>query len=113
MDELQRRQVSQRQEKRVAERLGLRVTPNSGATLFLPGDIAGKGCLFECKTIVRPAISFRIKKIWMTKIAKEAFQKQAEVYGLIFDFGDGMDYVVLPLDVYDQLRKGLDDARGT
>ena len=97
------RYFSQRQEERVAKILGLKVVPNSGARIFNKGDVRGQECLVECKTMVEPRKSISIKKEWLTKIRQEAFDSGKSMGMLVFDFGDGDDYVVLRLKDFKDL----------
>lgn len=85
---------SQKQEKRVATRLDLKQVANSGATVFNKGDLRDELLLVECKTSIEPKKSITVHKEWLTKIKEEAFDNGKEMGILVFDFGDGVDYVV-------------------
>lgn len=86
---------SKRQEDKVAKTLDLKRTPNSGATLFHKGDVAGDNILIECKTLTQPQKSHTIKKEWLDKNQEEAFSRGKELSVLAFDFGDGDNFYIL------------------
>ena len=93
------RYASSTQEKRVARKLGGQVSPNSGASLFSGGDITvpDASLLIECKTCMKPAKSFSIKKDWIEKNKEEAFTRRLENHCIAFnfDFEDKKDYYVI------------------
>lgn len=89
------RYYSKKQEKRIAQDLGLRRTANSGATDFDKGDAVGKYVMMECKTATKPVKSMSIKKNWLVKNREEMFAKGKEISAVAFDFGDGDDYIIL------------------
>lgn len=86
---------SKKQENKIAETLGLKRTPNSGATLFQKGDVAGEDVLIECKTLTKQQKSHTIKKEWLEKNQVEAFSRGKSLSALAFDFGDGENYYIL------------------
>ena len=97
------RYYSNKQETRVAKSLGARKTPNSGATKWSKGDIMNDKWLFECKTVTKEQQTFTIKKEWIIKNEEEAFAMRKPYNALIFDFGDGDEYVVLDIKTFKTL----------
>ena len=89
------RYYSKRQESRVGKDLGLRVQSNSGATAFQKGDLKDEHILVECKTITRAQKQRTIEKEWLTKLNEEQISMRKDLSALVFDFGDGDDYVIL------------------
>lgn len=86
---------SKKQENKIASELGLRRTPNSGATLFAKGDVAGDNILIEAKTVTTPRKTITFHKEWLTKNYEEAFSRGKDLSVLAFDFGDGETFYVL------------------
>lgn len=97
------RDASSTQEHQVADGMGIRVQPNSGASAFQKGDLKGDHILLECKTLMKPQKTVTIRKEWLTKIKEEQFQMRRELSGLVFDFGDGDNYVILTLNDFKEL----------
>lgn len=82
------RYYSSKQEKKTAEALNGKVAPNSGATLFIKGDVLTDDWLIECKTKTSPSQSISIKKEWIEKNEEEAFAMNKPYSALCFSFGD-------------------------
>ena len=93
------RYASSVQEKRVAGKLGGKVSSNSGAGMFNKGDIVCEDAslLIECKTCMEPKKSFSIKKEWIEKNKDEAFRLRLDnhVIAFNFDYQDKADYYVI------------------
>lgn len=89
------RYYSKKQENKVAEKLGGKRVPNSGATLFEKGDVKAEELLVECKTLVKPQKSHSIRKEWLEKVREEAFSRGKRFSALCMDFGDGDNFFVL------------------
>jgi hypothetical protein len=83
------------QEKKLAKDIGLKRTPNSGATLFLKGDLHGPDILMEAKTLKTKQKQHTIKKEWFDKLHDEAFSTGKLLAVLAFDFGDGDNYIAM------------------
>jgi hypothetical protein len=64
------RKQSTKQEKSVAKQINGRITPNSGATDFIKGDVRSDIFLVECKTTDKPFYSLPFS-VW-GKIYREA-----------------------------------------
>lgn len=93
------RYYSKRQEKRVADTLGAKTTPNSGATAWSKGDVTGDDILIECKTLTKPQQIHSIKKEWLEGIEQEAINMRKRIPILVFDYG-----TQLPNDQYAVLK---------
>ena len=91
------RYYSKRQETRAAKELGIKVQSNSGATSFDKGDIVSDLVVLECKTVMKEQKQVTLKKEWFTLIREEQFQMRKELSGVLFDFGDGDDFVAITL----------------
>jgi hypothetical protein len=92
------RYFSNKQEKRVAKRVGGKQTANSGATPFSKGDVNTNNWLIECKTKTKPSESMSIKRDWLEKNEEEAFAMGKEHCALVFSFGDthnDTDYYII------------------
>lgn len=106
---LSTRYYSKQQEKSVADTVGGRTTPNSGARPYAKGDVSTSGhdeksFLFECKTCMTSKQSFAIKKQWLETIKEEAFQAGKMNYALVFNFGPNQpNYYILSEDKFKQL----------
>lgn len=103
------RYYSRRQETNVAKKLGGKVQPNSGATMFAKGDLVLDDWLIECKTKVSESQSMSIKKEWLTKNAEEAFSMGKQHSALVFNFGEEhypQNYVILTIEEFGRLLKG-------
>ena len=98
-DKISTREASSVQEKRIAQKLGGTVNPNSGAGMTKKGDVelSDIGLLVECKTCMSPKQSFSIKKDWIEKNKQEAFmtRNNDSVIAFNFDYTDKRDYYVI------------------
>ena len=81
------RYYSSRQEKKVAKKLGGKQVANSGAPVFVAGDVVTPDWLIECKTKTKDCSSFTIKEDWLLKNEEEAFAMGKNNSALCFDFG--------------------------
>lgn len=100
------RYFSKKQEKRVGANLGLKLQPNSGATPFAKGDLKDEYLLVECKTLTRKQKSRTIEKEWLTKLQEEQLSMGKLLSALVFDFGDGDNFVVLTEQDFKNLYTG-------
>lgn len=92
------RHFSKKQETRGNAFLGFKNTPNSGATAFAKGDGVDANMLLEFKTLTKAQASHSLKKEWFEKNKEEAFSVGRRFSAVVFDFGDGKDYVALSID---------------
>lgn len=90
------KKAAQKQEKKVAEQVGGKTTPNSGATLFKKGDVTADNMVIECKTSTTVRNSFSIKREWLDKLQEEAIAVGKDFGVLAIDYGDGEQYYVMP-----------------
>lgn len=108
------REASAVQEKRVSNKLGGVVTPNSGAGYFKKGDIqiSDAGLLVECKTCIVPKKSFSIKKEWLEKNKQELFGSGLSNSIIAFNFGyeEKDDYYVIDDKLMKFLVESLKDS---
>lgn len=91
----EQKDVSIRQEERVAHCFGGRRVYQSGGGKFDCGDVLTEDFLIECKTSLTPKPSYSVKKSILEKAKKEAQQMHRPYYCLAFTFGDEEDYFVL------------------
>lgn len=108
------RDVSSLQERNVAKNLGGRVTPNSGATSFVKGDVILDDLLVECKTKMTDVPSFTVQREWLEKLDGEriAMGKTYGVLAISFDAGKHSYYVLTERamqDFVDYIRRQEDD----
>ena len=92
------RYFSNKQEKRVAKRVGGKQTANSGATKFSKGDVRTDNWLIECKTKTSASESISVKREWLEKNEEEAFAMGKEHSAIAFSFGDthnDTDYYII------------------
>jgi len=82
------RYFSSRQEKSVAKALKGKVVANSGAPMFVAGDVELDDWLIECKTCTKEKQSFSIKREWLEKNEEEAFAMGKSHSALCFNFGE-------------------------
>ena len=102
------RSFSSKQERRVAEALGGRVQPNSGATDFRKGDVEAGSFLVECKTRERPSKSITLRREWFDKLRDEALFEGKRHTALAFSFGDGESWYAVSEDVFKRVLELLD-----
>lgn len=85
------RYYSDRQEQHIAKVTGGRVQSNSGGTKFGGGDVHTDKFLIEAKTPTKSQLSFSVKKEWITKMRKQAFEQGKEQAVLAFRFDPDKD----------------------
>lgn len=109
---MNKRALSNKQEKMIAKNLDGKVQSNSGATLWQKGDVILKkhGILIECKTKETESQTFSIKKEWLEKIKKEAFGMglNSNRATLVFDFGDNTPFYVISEKFYKEILSLLE-----
>ena len=94
------RWYSSHQEKKVARELGGKQVANSGAAKFVAGDVVLDQWLIECKTTTKEQKTFSIKKEWLDKNKKEAFEIGKPYSALAFDFGSGDNYYIIDEKIF-------------
>lgn len=97
------RRRSQLQERRVAEDLGGRVQPGSGAPDFYKGDVKAPGVRVECKTTGQA--HYVLKMSDLDKITKEAMGAlETPVMQIQFGvIGKGRNYAVISLHWFERM----------
>ena len=103
------RYYSDKQEKSIAKDLGGKQTPNSGATMWVKGDInIGNDWLIEAKTKTTHTNSFTIKKEWLEKNLNESIFMHKKHNALAFNFGpEEPNYYVIDEDLFKTLIEHL------
>ena len=95
-DKRKTRHFSNKQEKSVAKAVGGKTTANSGAPMFVGGDVKSDNVLYECKTKVKDSDSITLKKEWFTKNKQEMVFMGKDYSVIVFNFGpDQPNYYVL------------------
>ena len=104
------RKYSKNQEKAVAEALGGRRTPNSGAGDWQKSDVFTDdgNWAIECKTKMAPSESMSIKKAWLEKNKEEAMFMCKPYCALAFNFGpDEENYYIIDQYLFQDLMEYL------
>lgn len=99
------RYFSDRQEKKVAKRVGGKQVSNSGATAFNKGDVVTDDWLIECKTCTSPKSSMSVKKEWLEKNKEEAFAMRRSYSAVAIDFGSSDTYYIIDEKTFLNLLK--------
>lgn len=99
--------AGRKNERKVAKKLGARLTPNSGAMAHSKGDMHTSAFLIEHKSTSSETLS--IKREWLLKIAHEALHTN-RIPALAFSFtttnGDSKidgEWVAVPATVWKEL----------
>ena len=87
---------SNQQEQYIASLMGGKLQSNSGASLWVAGDVVTQDWLFEAKTVMSPHKSVALKKEWFEKNERERKDLMKPYSALWFQFEpDGENYVVV------------------
>lgn len=78
------RKFSQRREKKIAKKMGGKLTANSGARWHSKGDIITKDSLVEVKSTTQASMT--VPQLWLDKIWQEAV-KVNKTPVVVLDFG--------------------------
>jgi hypothetical protein len=90
------RYYSSKQEHAIADLLGAKVVPNSGACRFAVSDVIADNWIFEAKTCMSPKQSFSLKKDWFDKNERERMDAQLPYSAVVFQFEpNGENYFVV------------------
>lgn len=93
------RKRSQRQERRLAEKVGGKVTPASGALWHQKGDVRSEHFLIEAKTTRNKQYTLKYEDL--QKISHEAaISGKTPVFAITFE-GVSKDFAVIPFDFID------------
>lgn len=106
------RWYSSRQEKNVAQAVGGRITPNSGATPYSKGDVIvgdKTGWLIECKTCKKDQKTFTMHKEWFDKNLDESIYMKKDHSAVVFNFGpSSKNYYALDEQTFLLMKKALE-----
>ena len=98
------RYYSKKQEDKMSKELGLKATPNSGATAFSKGDVTDSNILMECKTLMKNQKSVTLQKEWFDKNLVEAQSMGRQFSVLAFNFGPNSEnYVAMDKDDFNNM----------
>lgn len=90
------KELSIEQEERIAKLFGGERTPRSGGSNFVSGDALSEDWLVECKTTVKPSLSYSVHKSVLDKADHERKEMHKSYYALAFTLGESReDYFVL------------------
>lgn len=90
------KEASLEQEDRIAKIFGGQRTPRSGGGAWKLGDVTTDDMLFECKTTVKPSLSYSVNKAVLDKANQERAEMHKDYYALAFTLGENFDdYFVL------------------
>lgn len=103
------RYFSGKQEKKVAQSIKGKQVANSGAAIFVAGDVRTNNFLIECKTCMKEQKSFTLQKEWFDKNEEEAFAMGKPYNALVFDFGDGKEHYVIDEKLFKYLIEKLEE----
>lgn len=106
------RYYSKKQETKIAEAIGGRRVPNSGACAFAKGDVTTDDWLIEAKTKTSHADSISIKKGWLEKNASEALFMGKKYSALAFSFGpDEPNHYIIDEYLFHELMTYLENKK--
>ena len=106
------RKVSSDQEEFLAEYLGARTTPNSGATWHTKGDLHDNYSVFEAKTSMTQKKSYTLKKEDLVTLERVRKLSQKQFGFFVFDYGNHVEeetYVTMRLKDFYELYRGFKD----
>lgn len=101
------RYFSDKQEKAVAKAVNGKQVANSGAPVFVAGDVTNDLFLLECKTHTEYREQFTIHHDWLDKNKEEAFQMGKRYSALVLDFGDGENHYLIDEHLFLELLEKL------
>lgn len=103
------RAYSKRQETSIANAVGGRRTPNSGATFDTKGDVLTEDWLLEAKTKTRHSETITLHEDWFRKNKEEAVFMGKPYSALVFNFGPGEEnHYVIDEDLFIILKEYLE-----
>lgn len=104
------RTYSKKQEDSIAKAVGGIRTKNSGATLFIKGDVLTRKWLLEAKTKTTHTESFSIKKEWFKKNIEECLLMGKPYSAVVFNFGPGeKNHYIIDEDLFIRLCEVLEN----
>lgn len=103
------RYYSSRQEASIAKAVNGKRQPNSGATMFKPGDIVTDNWIFEAKTCEKKQKSFSIKEDWIIKNKEESVLANKQYCSIVFNFGpDQQNYYIVDEQTFNLMKEALE-----
>lgn len=103
------RYYSSKQEKEVASKLNGRVTPNSGATPWIKGDVLLENFLLEMKTQTKSKETFTLRKEWFEKNDKECLLMSKPYSAVVFNFGPNeKNYYIIDEELFETLTQKVE-----
>ena len=104
------RTFSKKQETEIANTLGGKRTPNSGATAWVKGDVLTEKFLLEAKTKTTHSESISIKKEWFNKNDQEAVFMGKPYSAIVFNFGPGEEnHYIINEELFEELLEYLNN----
>lgn len=106
------RYYSKKQEDSIAKATDGHRNANSGATLFVKGDITTNQWLLEAKTKTSHCDSISIKKDWISKNRKEALFMGKPYSAIVFNFGpDEENHYIIDEELFLELKEYLENKK--
>ena len=107
------RVFSKKQENDIAQTLGGRRTPNSGATPWSKGDVLTEQFLLEAKTKTTHSESIKINKEWFEKNKQEKAFMGKPHSAIVFNFGPGEEnHYIIDEYLFQELLEYLSRKKG-
>lgn len=102
------RYYSKKQEDSIASAIGGKRNPNSGAKMFVPGDVTSDDWIFEAKTCEKKQKSFSIKEDWIAKNKEESVLAGKQYCSIVFNFGpDEPNYYIVDEQTFKLMKQAL------
>ena len=105
------RAKSSEQEKRIAKALNGKKVIGSGSTPFLKGDVIVGKLFIEAKTKIKECKSITVKRDWIDKAKKQAFETGKEDMAVAISFGDDKEYYIIEDTLMEDLYKSREALR--
>lgn len=105
------RKYSKTQESKIAKSTKGKRQPNSGATMFMKGDVVTDQFCIECKTAMTEKQSISIKRDWIDKLKEEAFAIGKPYWAVAFSFGglnNPENFYIIEERLFKQLQEYLE-----
>ena len=104
------RYYSSKQEQSIAKQFDGNQTKNSGATMFIKGDVSLDNFLIEAKTKTTHSKSITIHKEWIDKNKQEAIFMGKPYSAIAFNFGpDEENHYIIDSELFEILIKSTQE----
>lgn len=104
------RYYSSKQEQSIAKQFNGNQTKNSGATMFIKGDVSLDNFLIEAKTKTTHSKSITIHKEWIDKNKQEAIFMGKPYSAIAFNFGpDEENHYIIDSELFEILIKSTQE----